>query len=283
MNRITRCPSCSTVYQVGSEHLQAAHGWLQCGQCQHIFDSTGLVLLWAPAEGSAPPSADAIASSSPAQVKRIPIEDLLPSNGASTSLSDEPASSDLLSFEQALSSFKPIRDDLTPAAPPSSNDAGEVVSGWRSPVFSGRHVMAWVLLLVLIVQLVFVQRQTIAAHWPAAGTVVRQVCMSLGCALNPLSDQDGMVIEGSDLVQRGADHFLSWTVRNISEHPLGMTALELSLNDAQKMVWLRRVLLPSDVGAPDVLGPGQSWSGELKVEVDPAQPISDYRLLSFYP
>ena len=143
--------------------------------------------------------------------------------------------------------------------------------------------MAWVLLLVLIVQLVFVQRQTIAAHWPAAGTVVRQVCMSLGCALNPLSDQDGMVIEGSDLVQRGADHFLSWTVRNISEHPLGMTALELSLNDAQKMVWLRRVLLSSDVGAPDVLGPGQSWSGELKVEVDPAQPISDYRLLSFYP
>ena len=29
MNRITRCPSCTTVYQLGDAHLQAAKGWLR--------------------------------------------------------------------------------------------------------------------------------------------------------------------------------------------------------------------------------------------------------------
>lgn len=281
MNRITRCPSCSTVYRVGSEQLQVAHGWLQCGQCQHVFDSTGLVLLWTPIEESA--SADDLASDDPIPGKRIPIDDLLHRHDASTSLTDAQASSELLSFEQALSSFKPTLNDLTPSAAPSQYAVGDTEPGWRWSVFGGQHAMAWVLLLAFICQLVMVQRHMIAAHWPAGGTFFRQVCLSLGCSMNPLSDKDSMVIEGSDLVQRGDEHFLRWTVRNISKYPLAMTALELSLNDAQKMVWLRRILFPSDVGAPDVLGPGQSWSGELKVEVDSVQPISDYRLLSFYP
>jgi len=49
MNRITRCPSCTTVYQLGDAQLQAAKGWLRCGVCSHVFDSTGLVLRWSPA------------------------------------------------------------------------------------------------------------------------------------------------------------------------------------------------------------------------------------------
>lgn len=281
MNRITRCPSCGTVYQVGAEHIQRAHGWLQCGQCQHVFDSTGLVLVWAPAETAT--SLDSSLSSDVAQDKRIPIEDLLQKKDASLSPPDGQVSSDLLSFEQALSSFKPKLDEFSAAGQALQNDTDDSSPASRASVLTRQQVMACLLLLTLIFQLAFMQRQVIAARWPAVGSFVRQACMSWGCAVNPLSDQDGMVIEGSDLVQRGDGHFLSWTVRNTLDHPLGMTALELSLNDAQKTVWLRRVLLPSDVGAPDVLAPGQSWSGELKLELDSAQPISDYRLLSFYP
>ena len=43
MNRITRCPSCTTVYQLEDAHLQIAQGWLRCGACNHVFDSTGFV------------------------------------------------------------------------------------------------------------------------------------------------------------------------------------------------------------------------------------------------
>lgn len=295
MNRITRCPSCTTVYQLGDAHLQAAKGWLRCGACGHVFDSTGLVLRWTPASDVSAVSAAVLASAvhhetplSKGQAQHVPdlvadpadrieIDGLLKKEDHSISAQARPAQAELAAFEQALSTFKPEPLTSEPLAKPEKVVAAVPSRAW----LTSYGVMSLALLLVL--QLAYVQRNAIVASWPASESVVRHVCQSFGCQVEPMRDVEGLVIDSSSLVQRSDDHVLTWSVRNTTRHVLGTTALELSLMDPQGQLVLRTVALPMQTGAPPTLSPGQSWSGSLKVLVSPELVFSDYRLLSFYP
>ena len=267
MNRITRCPSCTTVYQLGDAHLQAAKGWLRCGACGHVFDSTGLVLRWTPEP------TDLIFASS----ERIALDDLLQKEDRSTPRHLPPAQAELAVFEQALYSFKP--EPLVEVN--ASTGAGVPFRAASSPWLSHYGLTAMVMLLVL--QLAFVQRHAIAAKWPESENLIRHVCQSFGCQVIPLRDAEGVVIDSSSLVQRSEDHLLTWSVRNTTSRTLGMTALELSLLDGQGKLVMRRILLSEQVVAPTVLQPGQTWTGALEVMGWPEWAFTDYRLLSFYP
>ena len=296
MNRITRCPSCTTVYQLEDAHLQIAQGWLRCGACGHVFDSTGLVLAWRPA--TAPSNAlaaphetgrpeEAVWSASEAVQRhdpladpapRIALEDLLKRPDPSPPAQLQPAQADLAAFEQALHSFKPGPVSIESMA--KSQTASAAVSSWSW--LAPYAVLTSALLLV--VQLAYVQRDAIAAAWPESAPVIRHVCQSFGCQISPLRDAKGMVIDSSSLVQGSEDHHvLTWSVRNTTQHVLGMTALELSLLDEQGKLVLRTVVMPGQTGAPSTLSPDQSWSGSLRVWVSPDLSFSDHRLLSFYP
>lgn len=297
MNRITRCPSCTTVYRLGEVHLQAAKGWLRCGACGHVFDSTGLVLRWTPApdasdvstaapvsaasEGvslsaaQAHPGADWVPDLVADPADRIAIDGLLKKEDHSSQA--RPAQAELAAFEQALSSFKPEPLTFEPQAQPEKAAAAAPSQSWFVPYV----VLSLALLLVL--QLAYVQRDALVAVWPASEPVVRHVCQSFGCQISPLRDAEGVVIDSSSLVQRSDDHVLTWSVRNTTRRVLGTTALELSLMDPQGKLVLRTVVLPAQTGVPPTLSPGQSWSGSLKVLVAPELVFSDYRLLSFYP
>lgn len=43
---MTCCPSCRTTFRVTPDQLTQAHAWLRCGQCDRVFDGTGLVVNW---------------------------------------------------------------------------------------------------------------------------------------------------------------------------------------------------------------------------------------------
>lgn len=288
MNRITRCPSCTTVYQLGDAHLQAAKGWLRCGACAHVFDSTGLVLLWKSepsdvavvSDSSAPlDSAPAVQQSALVANKsdRIALDDLLQKEDRSTPGYVQPAQAELAAFEQALSSFKPETLVVQQASASSGLPFQSTSSAWLGP-----YLLAF-LVFWLVLQLAFVQRHAIVAMWPESENLMRHVCQSFGCQVSPLRDPEGVVIDSSSLEQRSEDHLLTWTVRNTTPSALGMTALELSLLDGQGKLVMRRVLLLEQAGAPDMLQPGQSWSGALKLTVLSELSFSDYRLVSFYP
>jgi predicted Zn finger-like uncharacterized protein len=295
MNRITRCPSCTTVYQLGDAHLQAAKGWLRCGACGHVFDSTGLVLRWTPAPDASDVLSAEPASTAPEDVSlsavqahhgadlvadpadRIAIDGLLKKEDHSSPGQARPAQAELAAFEQALSSFKPEPLTFEPLAQPEKAAAAVPSKSWLVPY----AVLSLGLFLVL--QLVYVQRDALVASWPASEPVARHVCESFGCQISPLRDAEGVVIDSSSLVQRSDDHVLTWSVRNTTRRVLATTALELSLMDPQGQLVLRTVVLPAQTGAPSTLPPGQSWSGSLKVLVSPELVFSDYRLLSFYP
>ena len=296
MNRITRCPSCTTVYQLEDAHLQAAKGWLRCGVCSHVFDSAGLVLRWtpAPAEPSRSPElpqpdasdADALSTTQALQApdwvvdpaERIALDDFLKKKeDHHTPVQTRHAQAELAAFESALSSFKSEPWVMEPTEQPDKVTSSAPSRTWLAPA----GLLTLVLLLVL--HLAYLQRDAIVAAWPTSEPAMRQVCQTLGCEISPLRDAEGVVIDSSSLVQRSDDHVLTWSVRNTTRRVLGMTALELSLMDPQGKLVLRTVLLPAQTGAPPTLSPGQSWSGSLKVQVSPELVFTDYRLLSFYP
>ena len=295
MNRITRCPSCTTVYQLGVAHLQAAKGWLRCGACGHVFDSTGLVLRWESAPDVSAVSAAVSASAEPDEAQlsavkaldvpdlvadpadRIALDGLLKKEDHPTSAQARPAQADLAAFEQALSIFKPEPLTFEPLANAEKVAAPVPSRAWLAPY----GVMGLALLLAL--QLAYVQRDAMVAAWPASEPVIRHVCQSFGCQVEPLRDVEGLVIDSSSLVQRSDDHVLTWSVRNTTRRVVGATAMELSLLDPQGKLVLRTVILPAQAGAPQTLSPGQSWTGSLKVLVSPELVFSDYRLISFYP
>jgi predicted Zn finger-like uncharacterized protein len=295
MNRITRCPSCTTVYQLGVAHLQAAKGWLRCGACGHVFDSTGLVLRWEPAPDVSAVSAAVSAPAEPDEVQlsaakaldvpdlvadpadRIALDGLLKKEDHPTSAQARPAQADLAAFEQALSIFKPEPLTFEPLANAEKVAAPVPSRAWLAPY----GVLGLALLLAL--QLAYVQRDAMVAAWPASEPVIRHVCQSFGCQVEPLRDVEGLVIDSSSLVQRSDDHVLTWSVRNTTRRVVGATAMELSLLDPQGKLVLRTVILPAQAGAPQTLSPGQSWTGSLKVLVSPELVFSDYRLISFYP
>lgn len=295
MHMITRCPSCTTVYLLEDTHIKTANGWLRCGACGHVFDSTGLVLRWTsvsaePTVLQKEPDAALPEPASRCDLEvlplpdlvvhtedRIALKDLLNSKDLGTPVKERQAQAELASFEQALSSFKsePVAGE-TKTKPENAS-----LSRPLRDSFTRYGVLISAFLVLL--QMSYVKRDAIAATWPGSEPVIRSICQFMGCLVNPMIDVEGVVIDSSNLVQFTDEHVLTWSVRNTTTRSLGMTALELSLMDAQGKLVLRTVILPEQAGAPNLLKPGQSWSGSLKVFVSPELRFTDYRLLSFYP
>jgi hypothetical protein len=144
--------------------------------------------------------------------------------------------------------------------------------------------LALVLVVGLCLQALVFFRNELAARLPASQPILSALCMPANCDLKPLRRWNGIVIDGSSLVRGDAGYTLNVTLRNSVEVPLAMTAMEMTLTDDQDRPLLRRVLSPSDLGAPDVLAAGQAWQRALKVEFNSTDAdIAGYRLVSFYP
>ncbi len=74
MSYRTTCPHCSSVFRLGTDQLEAAQGWAQCGVCGAAFDARASLRLEdgsllpaapAPAEPAAPESGAALAPDTP--------------------------------------------------------------------------------------------------------------------------------------------------------------------------------------------------------------------------
>ena len=279
MSRIIRCPSCAAVYPVDMAQIQAAHGWLRCGRCQEIFNGTGLdvpsTMLQLPpvSEGLA---AEMQQTASGGPVSRVPLDDLLlreDRSGRAAAPNPE-VSADLMAFSEALATFKPEVPPLEPASHLVEKKARGRIVG---------YAMAAALGLLLMGQAFLIQRHAIAALWPNSLPVLEALCRPLQCHLKPWMNPKAIVIEGASFAESGESFVLNWTLRNTGPMAVATTSLELSLLDQFNNPVVRRVFLPDEAQAPEVLSPGQVWKGSLTVEVDPLLVFTQYRLLSFYP
>ena len=280
MSRIIRCPSCAAVYPVDMAQIQAAHGWLRCGRCQEAFNGTGLdvpVTALSLPHGSNDLPAEVLESASSADpLSRVPLDDLLLREDRSdrAAAPNPEVSADLMAFSQALATFKPEVPLLEPAPPlAEKKNRGRIVG----------YVLTTVLGLWLMGQAFFIQRHAMAALWPNSRPVLEALCRPLHCHLKPWMNPKAIVLEGASFAQSGESFVLNWTLRNTSPMAVATPSLELSLLDGFNNPVVRRVFLPDEAQAPEVLSPGQVWKGSLTVQVDPLLVFSQYRLLSFYP
>ncbi|WP_322055221.1 zinc-ribbon and DUF3426 domain-containing protein [Paraburkholderia bannensis] len=163
----------------------------------------------------------------------------------------------------------------------------------RAKGHPGWRIFGWILMLALIVllalQLVWWQRESVMVYWPASQPVYQQVCAQLGCHVSPPRDIDGLQVQPSDLRQVDDPHHLELKVplRNRFQVALAYPAIELTLLDRQNNVVLRRVLWPQDYVPPgtridDGLAPHLTQT--MIVRLDTGNVIaSNFRIEIFYP
>ncbi len=289
MTWIVRCPQCKTIYKLVPDQVKIAQAWVRCGQCQHAFDSTGLVVIW--------PEADVIKERATDQLagdERLVIGELLKQEDRSGAELKSVAT--VSAFEEALASFKPQPLPAQPDAPDAgSADANDHSQSGGAPseqsTSSVGRTPAWMpklgaffLLLVLVLQGLWIERHTLAAVDPRFARVWETVCQAWACEITAQSVRDGVVIDSSSLTPLAERGFLlRWSWRNTTSQPLQTPALELTLLSAQDKAVLRRVIPVADLGAPASLAAGQTWDGQLQLMPEDGLMPPGYRLFSFYP
>ena len=153
---------------------------------------------------------------------------------------------------------------------------------------------------LLFFQVVFSQRNHLAATNPALATSFESVCQAAGCKMEPFKNIDAFKIDSSSFQKtptvagnaagdaaQAHVFALKLSLKNNSDIPLAMPAVELTLTEAGDKPVLRRVLLAKDLGFNGAtLAANGDWSGAATVAVTPnsaSVPISGYRVLLFYP
>ncbi len=313
MSLITRCPACETMFKVVPDQLRISDGWVRCGQCDEIFDASANLLPETPGVISGPTSdaaahwalakaaeaRDAVAGSPDDQepVQRAaPIHPTQPETAQPVPASVEPedrggrrAADQDPSAEEAPPDEALRLADLAPGRATFMREEGEDRSIWRRTLVRvALGVSCLVLLLGLGAQVVYVERDRIAALEPALRPWLVSLCEWQGCAISPMQRIDAIVIDSSSFNKlRGDVYRLNFTVRSTAPIEVGLPAVELTLTDSQDQVLTRRVFSGAELGAKtSVLAPGAEWQGSWAISVNGpgiTDHISGYRLLAFYP
>ena len=192
----------------------------------------------------------------------------------------------------------PITDPAPVAAPREREpdpDVSFLRAGAGDASFWSRRSVRIVLFLLaialgatLVAQVLVRERNHIAQLQPAVRPMLTALCAVAGCALGPLQQIESIVIDSSSFGRLRADNYrLAFSLRNTAPVNLAMPAIELSLTDSQDQALIRRVILPSEFGAPaPALAADSDWNGTLTLNVRPStgsERIAGYRLLAFYP
>lgn len=157
---------------------------------------------------------------------------------------------------------------------------------WRKPlVRTGLGLVGLVLLVGLLLQVAVQERAFIAATWPQARSLLEALCQPLHCTVGPYRRIASVEVDGSSFHKvRGDEYQFALTLKNRAGIPVEMPAIELTLTDAQEQSVLRRVLPPSELGAPAELAAQEEWSATTAVLIaSGGARITGYRVLAFYP
>lgn len=312
MSFITRCPACSTSFKVVADQLRVSQGWVRCGHCADIFDANQDLKPWVPtppvltnvvddeqqpsnrawAQQSQDAPAAAPSGDSTVEPDTAPIDPLEPEWDATQEWAAAPVNPlDTPAQDLPIDLLPSESDALTvfePQAEPRFVQQAKRQAFWDSWLV---RVVLWLGVLLglsaLLLQWAVHDRHRLAAWQPALKPVLSVVCQPLGCSIGPVQQLDAVVIDSSALVRLlGQLHALDVVLKNTQAWPVALPSLELSLNDAQEQVLVRRVLLVQDwPDAPEVLAAGESWPLKLRLSIalPEEQTMSGYRLALFYP
>ena len=176
-----------------------------------------------------------------------------------------------------------------------ASEAFPVIRETRAPDRSGivkkviGLLIALVLLVALLAQIAWWQREIVMVSWPASQPLFVKACEEIGCVVAPPRDIDGLQIENSGLRQVDGSHKLElkFSLRNRLDVAIEYPALELTLLDDKNNVAIRRVLWPQDYARPGtVIGAGLAARSTqpVIVRLDTGDAVAaNYRVQIFYP
>jgi predicted Zn finger-like uncharacterized protein len=190
----------------------------------------------------------------------------------------------------AGSAFAPLadddRNDFRIRVEPHPEELGE----HQHPA---RRVLGWIvallLLVLLLAQLAWWQREPVMVRWPQTVNLYRETCAKLGCVVSPPHNIDQLQIETSALTQTTLPNQfeLSMSVHNRAALALAWPNVEISLLDANQHVVIRRVVgpaqyLPAGTDLNAGLGADGHQPVRLLLTATGAAP-ANYSVLIFYP
>jgi len=149
--------------------------------------------------------------------------------------------------------------------------------------------LAVLLMIALLVQLAWWQREAVQVAMPRSQILYAKACTYFGCQLTPPHDIDGLLVEPSDLRQVDGPHKLElkMPLHNRLNIALAYPAIELTLLDDQNNVAVRRVLWPQDYVPPGTViaaGLPAHATQTMIVHLDTGNAVaSNFRVQIFYP
>lgn len=138
------------------------------------------------------------------------------------------------------------------SAPPYVEPAKSVTRPARTPSRISKSLwvlVSFILVVILIVQLAYFLRDTLALQIPAARPWLEDVCAQIGCSLSLPKDAELIQIIGSDLQAEpaGAGHLqLKLTLGNRAPYAQAWPVIVLTLTDAKDQPQARRSFAPSE-------------------------------------
>ncbi len=165
---------------------------------------------------------------------------------------------------------------------------------WRKPVVRFvLSVLSLSLAALLLLQVVFQQKDSLAAFEPRLAPWLRTGCEYLQCEIGPLRHIEAIVIDSSFFNKLGSDTYrLGFSLKNTSSISVAMPSLEVTLTDSQDQPLLRRVLTPAQFGAAgEMLGARSDFAGLVSLQATASDTtgnalplrVAGYRVLAFYP
>ncbi len=151
-------------------------------------------------------------------------------------------------------------------------------------------VAAFLLLLLLLAQAIFMFRVELAARIPALKPALIRYCQILRCSV-PLPQKAGMMsIESSELKDDPAHRnqiVLVALLRNRAAYSQAFPNLELTLTDLQDTALARRIFKPADYlpalqDIPAGFPANQELGIKLRLDTTDLKPVG-YRLVLYYP
>jgi hypothetical protein len=142
---------------------------------------------------------------------------------------------------------------------------------------------AGVLLLVLLLQLLLVQRNWLAAEEPSLRPVLSALC---ACEVTWPREPEAVLIESSSFTENPQGGYtVQLRLKNTQHHPVAMPALELSLTDLQDQVLVRRVFTAQELSGKDHVQALRDVRSTLNFDLDDkvSKRITGFRAIVFYP
>lgn len=320
MSLIACCPACQTSYRVVPDQLRISDGWVRCGQCGEIFDASQQLIEAETAQTGTdsrvpaddlvqahPSIPDAPALGHPPLL--FPESPAVNQQRSSVPMAVSPSRQEALSTQSASElSWASAALLIRPSAE-SESDAGEPTAPSPAPLAApvsfmlapdvplgarqnSRPVLWWglgaMLMLGLLLQGLYRERDQLAALFPALKPALQSVCAVLDCRVSPLQGIENLAIDSATFHQVGLETFeLRFVVKNNAHHALALPAIELTLTDLADQPVMRRIFTPAElaVTAGTVASAGE-WSAtaylRIRAEATGAR-AQGYRLLIFYP